>query len=56
MASAVGYLQERGHTGLFVGLDPKNDEAKKFYASLGFKRVDREGGEWWTLDFIDFRS
>ena len=56
MASAVGYLQERGHRSLFVGLDPKNEKAKKFYAGLGFKRINKEGGEWWALDFQDFKS
>ncbi|KIJ56272.1 hypothetical protein M422DRAFT_23576 [Sphaerobolus stellatus SS14] len=56
MAAAVGYLQEMGRTSLFVGLDPKNEEAKKFYANLGFNRINKEGGEWWALDFKDFRA
>jgi len=56
MALAVTFLKERGHTGLFVGLHPKNEEAKKFYAKIGFKRIDREGGEWWSLDFDQFNE
>ncbi|GJJ06205.1 hypothetical protein Clacol_000394 [Clathrus columnatus] len=55
MASAVDYLRSKGHTGLFVGLDPRNDEAKKFYARIGFQRINREGGEWWSLDFETFK-
>lgn len=53
MRSAVEYLQSRGHTGLFVGLDPANDEAKKFYARLGFRRIEIKG-ELWALDFDQF--
>ncbi|KAF8513060.1 acyl-CoA N-acyltransferase [Gautieria morchelliformis] len=55
MASAVAFLQIRGHTGLFVGLDPANESAKKFYGRLGFERIEAEGGEWWGLDFDKFR-
>lgn len=54
MASAVEYLHSRGHRGLFVGLDPTNEEAKKFYRRLGFRRIDEEGGEWWSLNFERF--
>lgn len=56
MATAVAFLQEKGHTGLFVGLDPSNESAKKFYDRLGFERIEREGGEWWGLDFNMFRE
>ena len=56
MAAAVSFLKEKGHTGLFVGLDPSNKAAKKFYGRLGFERIDREGGEWWGLVFSHFHD
>jgi ribosomal protein S18 acetylase RimI-like enzyme len=56
MASAVAFLQNMGHTGLFVGLDPSNEPAKKFYGRIGFERIEAEGGEWWGLEFDKFRG
>jgi ribosomal protein S18 acetylase RimI-like enzyme len=52
----VAFLKDKGHTGLFVGLDPSNEAAKKFYSRLGFERIDREGGEWWGLEFDKFHE
>ncbi|KAH9846982.1 acyl-CoA N-acyltransferase [Lenzites betulinus] len=39
-ARAVEYLRaERGLKRLWLGLDPRNDDAKKFYERLGFKEL-----------------
>ncbi|KAF8528453.1 acyl-CoA N-acyltransferase [Hysterangium stoloniferum] len=54
MASAVEFLRGKGHSGLFVGLDPANNMAKSFYARLGFERLDKDNGEWWALNFDQF--
>lgn len=56
MAKAVAFLKDKGHTGLFVGLDPANESAKKFYGRLGFERMDKDGGEWWCLELEKFRG
>lgn len=56
MISAISYLRENGITSMFVGLNPANNPAKGFYGHLGFERIDREGGEWWGLNFDHFRN
>lgn len=55
MAKAVEFLKDKGHTGLFVGMNPTNEAAKKFYGRLGFERID-EVGEWWKLEFDKFHE
>jgi ribosomal protein S18 acetylase RimI-like enzyme len=49
---AVDYLKERGYRNLFVGIDPKNHEGRKFYQAIGFERFKVDSGaEYWLLDF-----
>lgn len=40
---AVEFLRAQGIDGLWVGLDPKNENGKKFYARLGFKDIECPG-------------
>jgi ribosomal protein S18 acetylase RimI-like enzyme len=56
IAAAVKHLQTQcGCDALWVGLDPKNEEAKKFYMKIGFRRVDdAPEGEFMLLRFQDF--
>ncbi|KAH9843857.1 acyl-CoA N-acyltransferase [Rhodofomes roseus] len=40
MARAVEYLKERGLDRVWLGLDPRNENAKKFYLKLGFENLE----------------
>lgn len=39
IAEAVRFLIEKGLQGVWLGLDPRNENARKFYERLGFKLV-----------------
>jgi hypothetical protein len=39
---------------LWAGVDPRNEEGKKFYKKLGGKRLATSHGEVYTLRFSDF--
>ncbi|KAJ8523489.1 hypothetical protein ONZ45_g129 [Pleurotus djamor] len=39
IAEAVKHLSEQGIDGVWVGLDPRNENAKAFYRKLGFKEI-----------------
>ncbi|KZT71621.1 acyl-CoA N-acyltransferase [Daedalea quercina L-15889] len=40
MTRAIEYLKERGLDRLWLGLDPRNENAKKFYRRLGFEDLE----------------
>ncbi|KAF4602100.1 hypothetical protein EYR40_005302 [Pleurotus pulmonarius] len=54
IAEVVKSLEERGLRGVWVGLDTRNDNAKKFYAKLGFKDIDGAPDGNMGLKFEDF--
>jgi ribosomal protein S18 acetylase RimI-like enzyme len=51
IGKAVEHLKEKGLDGLWVGVDPRNEEAKKFYKRIGFEEI--KGGEL-GLKFVHF--
>jgi ribosomal protein S18 acetylase RimI-like enzyme len=38
----VEHMQEEGLDGVWLGLDPKNQDARRFYRRLGFKEINGE--------------
>ncbi|KDQ29323.1 hypothetical protein PLEOSDRAFT_1076097 [Pleurotus ostreatus PC15] len=56
IAEVVRFLGERGLDGVWVGLDTRNDNAKKFYAKLGFKDIEGAPDGNMGLKFKDFGS
>lgn len=36
-------------TGVHLGIDPRNDEARQFYLRVGFTRIPSSSGEWYGL-------
>lgn len=47
---------EKGLEGLWLGLDPRNSNAKKFYSRLGFKGMPEAPGAVMSLDFADWKD
>ncbi|KAI0375695.1 acyl-CoA N-acyltransferase [Pilatotrama ljubarskyi] len=57
IARAVSYLrQERGLSRLWLGIDPRNEGAKRFYEKLGFKELSDAPEGTMGLEFEDFRG
>ncbi|KAI0638240.1 acyl-CoA N-acyltransferase [Trametes polyzona] len=57
IARAIAYLQEeKGLTRLWLGLDPRNDGAKKFYERLGFKELPGAPEGTMGLEFEAFKG
>ncbi|KAG8757740.1 hypothetical protein FRC14_001569 [Serendipita sp. 396] len=45
-----------GKKGLWVGIDSRNDNGRKFYKAIGFERIESKEGEYYALDaqkFVD---
>jgi len=40
--------------GLWVGIDPRNDEARKFYLAIGFEKIESGNREYYGLDIDRF--
>jgi len=52
--AAAAHLKSEGYKALFVGIDPRNDSARKFYLRLGFEKFEIESGaEFYILQFRD---
>ncbi|KAI0650684.1 acyl-CoA N-acyltransferase [Trametes meyenii] len=57
IARAVEYLRdERGLSRLWLGLDPRNEGAKRFYERLGFKELPGAPDGTMGLEFEEFRG
>ncbi|KAI9000958.1 acyl-CoA N-acyltransferase [Trametes punicea] len=57
IARAIEYLRdERGLTRLWLGLDPKNEGAKRFYERLGFKELLGAPEGTMGLEFDEFKG
>lgn len=53
--TAVEYLKGKGLDGLWVGIDPRNDESRKFYKRVGFKEIEGAPDvNQLGLKFVDF--
>ncbi|TFK43409.1 acyl-CoA N-acyltransferase [Crucibulum laeve] len=39
ITTAIDHLKERGLQGVWLGLDPRNENARKFYERLGFEQI-----------------
>jgi ribosomal protein S18 acetylase RimI-like enzyme len=56
IGKAVEHLKEMGLDGLWVGIDPRNDEARRFYRKMGFKEIlDAPDANQLGLKFVDFK-
>ena len=47
---------EKGLDTLYLGLDPRNENAKKFYSKVGFKEISEAPGVQMSLSFVDFKD
>ncbi|TFK75779.1 acyl-CoA N-acyltransferase [Pluteus cervinus] len=56
IASAVEHLRGLGLDGVWLGLDPRNNAAKVFYARLGFKALEGADENHLGLKFVDFKG
>lgn len=57
LGKAVEHIKAQGGKGLHLGIDSRNDEARKFYQRVGFVRLDSGGeGEYYGLDFDSWKS
>ncbi|KAL0949405.1 hypothetical protein HGRIS_009467 [Hohenbuehelia grisea] len=54
IARVVMHLKEQGYDGLWVGLDTRNESAKKFYGRLGFVDINGAPNGNMGLKFADF--
>jgi len=52
--AACEAVKEAGGKGLFIGLDPRNNESRKFYLAVGFERLPTPKGEYYGLDIDKF--
>lgn len=53
---AVEHLKKKGLDGLWVGIDPRNIGARKFYKKIGFKEIEGAPDEnQLGLKFVDFK-
>jgi len=55
IGKAVKFIQEKDSTikGLWVGIDPRNEEGKKFYTKVGFTSFP---GDHYTLKFSEWKD
>ncbi|KZT55080.1 acyl-CoA N-acyltransferase [Calocera cornea HHB12733] len=49
--TVVEHLTCKGYTGVWAGIDSRNEEGRRWYVKLGFRRVPSEVGEYWVMDF-----
>lgn len=47
---AAEHVLNDGVAGLWVGIDSKNDSARKFYLAIGFQAIESKEGEYFALD------
>jgi ribosomal protein S18 acetylase RimI-like enzyme len=52
--TAAETVKKGGGKGLWVGIDSRNDEARKFYLAIGFQKIASEQGEYYGLDVERF--
>lgn len=53
IGKAVEHLKEMGLDGLWVGIDPRNEEARRFYKRIGFTEI--LDANQLGLKFVDFK-
>jgi ribosomal protein S18 acetylase RimI-like enzyme len=51
----VEYLKEQGLKRLWVGLDTRNESARRFYLKLGFRDILASPPGNMGLDFVDLK-
>ncbi|KDQ64619.1 hypothetical protein JAAARDRAFT_28259 [Jaapia argillacea MUCL 33604] len=58
IGKAVELLRGEGFTAVWLGIDPRNEEAKKFYLRIGFKLLEGEGFPEGSLglSFVDWQD
>ncbi|TFK29374.1 acyl-CoA N-acyltransferase [Coprinopsis marcescibilis] len=54
IAAAVEHLKGEGLEGIWIGMDPRNTEAREFYRRLGFKNIDGADDNQLGIRFADF--
>ncbi|QRW07382.1 GNAT family acetyltransferase [Ceratobasidium sp. AG-Ba] len=55
IGKAVEHLKGLGNDSLYVGIDPRNSNARAFYLAIGFEFVPTSGGECYRLDFSKWK-
>lgn len=56
IGAAVEHLRGEGLDAVWIGMDPRNDEARKFYTKVGFEDIDGADGNQLGLRFADFEG
>ncbi|KZT12760.1 acyl-CoA N-acyltransferase [Laetiporus sulphureus 93-53] len=56
IARAVKHLEEKGLTRVWLGLDPRNTGAKRFYEKLGFRELEGAPDGTMGLEFEDLQA
>lgn len=56
IGEAVRVLREKGLDGLWLGLDPRNENGKRFYKKIGFKEMPEAPGAVMSLKFADWKD
>jgi ribosomal protein S18 acetylase RimI-like enzyme len=56
IGAAVEHLKGEGLGAVWIGLDPRNDEARKFYTKVGFKEIVGADSSHLGLRFADFEG
>jgi ribosomal protein S18 acetylase RimI-like enzyme len=52
--TAAETVKRGGGKGLWVAIDSRNDESRKFYLAVGFRKIASEQGEYYGLDVERF--
>jgi len=53
---AIKHVQRHHGSALFLGIDPRNDDARRFYKHVGFEHVPTANGENYVLDFEKWKG
>lgn len=56
IARAIECMREERLDRVWLGLDPRNEGARRFYERLGFRKIDGAEGMCMGLQFEDFRT
>ncbi|KAF5322094.1 hypothetical protein D9619_000813 [Psilocybe cf. subviscida] len=56
IGAAVEYLKGEGLEAVWIGMDPRNEEARKFYTKVGFKEIVGADSNHLGLRFADFEG
>lgn len=52
--TAAETVKADGGDGMWVGIDSRNDNARKFYLAIGFEKIESKEGEYYALNVDKF--